>query len=133
MIDPRDAAHPWTQSYEGWLPDVFRLQANITEDLARQFDVEISPEEKTALDDPPTTDPEAHDLYLRAAQGPHLHNGQEEMRRALGSKVAWVDEAVARDPRQAIPLHGTYMGSADAFIGMDVNINVVSAGEDARA
>ena len=40
--------------------------------------------------------------------------------------------AVARDPRQAIPLHGTYMGSADAFIGMDVNINVVSAGEDAR-
>jgi transglutaminase-like putative cysteine protease len=40
--------------------------------------------------------------------------------------------AVARDPRQAIPLHGTYMGSADAFVGMDVNINVVSAGEDAR-
>jgi transglutaminase-like putative cysteine protease len=41
--------------------------------------------------------------------------------------------AVARDPRQAIPLHGTYLGSADAFAGMDVNINVVSASEDARA
>jgi len=39
--------------------------------------------------------------------------------------------AVARDPRQAIPLHGTYMGSADAFLGMDVSINVVSAGDDA--
>jgi transglutaminase-like putative cysteine protease len=37
--------------------------------------------------------------------------------------------AVARDPRQAIPLHGTYLGSADAFLGMDVSINVVSAGE----
>jgi transglutaminase-like putative cysteine protease len=35
--------------------------------------------------------------------------------------------AVARDPRQAIPLHGTYLGSADAFVGMDVSINVVSA------
>jgi transglutaminase-like putative cysteine protease len=34
--------------------------------------------------------------------------------------------AVARDPRQAIPLHGFYLGSADAFIEMDVNINVVS-------
>jgi transglutaminase-like putative cysteine protease len=34
--------------------------------------------------------------------------------------------AVARDPRQAIPLHGTYLGSADAFVGMDVSINVVS-------
>src|SRR5437762_1852772 len=34
--------------------------------------------------------------------------------------------AVARDPRQAIPLHGVYLGSADAFLGMDVNIEVVS-------
>jgi transglutaminase-like putative cysteine protease len=39
--------------------------------------------------------------------------------------------AVARDPRQAIPLHGTYLGSADAFVGMDVSISVVS--EDAEA
>ncbi|HEY0269547.1 MAG TPA: transglutaminase family protein [Sphingomonas sp.] len=41
--------------------------------------------------------------------------------------------AVARDPRQAIPLHGTYLGSADAFVGMDVKINVVPAGENAKA
>ncbi len=41
--------------------------------------------------------------------------------------------AVARDPRQAIPLHGTYLGSADAFVGMDVSINVVPAGEEAPA
>jgi transglutaminase-like putative cysteine protease len=34
--------------------------------------------------------------------------------------------AVARDPRQAVPLHGTYLGSADAFVGMDVSINVIS-------
>ena len=40
--------------------------------------------------------------------------------------------AVARDPRQAIPLHGTYLGPADAFVGMDVSINVVSAGEEAK-
>jgi len=41
--------------------------------------------------------------------------------------------AVARDPRQAIPLHGTYMGPADAFVGMNVSINVVSASEEAGA
>ena len=40
--------------------------------------------------------------------------------------------AVARDPRQAIPLHGTYLGPADAFVGMEVSINVVSAGEEAK-
>jgi transglutaminase-like putative cysteine protease len=41
--------------------------------------------------------------------------------------------AVARDPRQAIPLHGVYLGSADAYVGMEVAISVVSAGEEARA
>jgi transglutaminase-like putative cysteine protease len=40
--------------------------------------------------------------------------------------------AVARDPRQAIPLHGTYLGSADAYLGMDVSIDVMSAGERAE-
>lgn len=39
--------------------------------------------------------------------------------------------AVARDPRQAIPLHGVYLGSADAFQCMDVDIKVVSVGEGA--
>jgi transglutaminase-like putative cysteine protease len=40
--------------------------------------------------------------------------------------------AVARDPRQATPLHGSYLGSADAFVRMDVSINVVSVGEGAE-
>jgi transglutaminase-like putative cysteine protease len=41
--------------------------------------------------------------------------------------------AVARDPRQAIPLHGTYLGSADAFVGMDVTIKVDHADECVEA
>ena len=40
--------------------------------------------------------------------------------------------AVARDPRQAIPIHGTYLGPADAFDGMEVHIRVVSDGEEYR-
>jgi transglutaminase-like putative cysteine protease len=40
--------------------------------------------------------------------------------------------AVARDPRQAIPLHGVYLGVADAFIGMEVEIDVAPAGEIAQ-
>jgi transglutaminase-like putative cysteine protease len=35
--------------------------------------------------------------------------------------------AVARDPHQAIPLHGTYFGPAAVFIGMEVDIRVASA------
>jgi transglutaminase-like putative cysteine protease len=39
--------------------------------------------------------------------------------------------AVARDPRQAVPLHGVYLGPADAFTEMEVNIKVVSADQTA--
>jgi transglutaminase-like putative cysteine protease len=38
--------------------------------------------------------------------------------------------AVARDPSQAIPLHGTYLGPMDAFVDMEVNINVTSTDLD---
>jgi transglutaminase-like putative cysteine protease len=34
--------------------------------------------------------------------------------------------AVARDPGQALPLHGSYLGPPDAFIGMEVNVSVTS-------
>ena len=40
--------------------------------------------------------------------------------------------AVARDPQQAVPLHGTYAGPADAHLGMDVTIHVVSVGENLK-
>ncbi len=40
--------------------------------------------------------------------------------------------AVARDPSQAIPLHGVYLGSADAYVGMEVGIKVIAAGEEAK-
>ena len=38
--------------------------------------------------------------------------------------------AVARDPRQAVPVHGCYLGSADAYVGMEIGINVVSVGDE---
>src|SRR5258708_28844007 len=38
--------------------------------------------------------------------------------------------AVPRDPRQAIPLHRLFLVSTDAFVGMEVSINVVSVGEE---
>ena len=32
--------------------------------------------------------------------------------------------AVARDPRQAVPLHGVWFGPGSAFVGMDVEVEV---------
>jgi len=34
--------------------------------------------------------------------------------------------AIARDPRQALPLFGTWAGDADDYLGMDVEVDVIS-------
>jgi transglutaminase-like putative cysteine protease len=39
--------------------------------------------------------------------------------------------AVARDPVQAIPLHGSFIGGGDAFIGMEVTVDVALIQEPA--
>ena len=42
--------------------------------------------------------------------------------------------AIARDPSQAVPLHGSFQGFACDFLGMDVEVEVVTEeGEDLRA
>jgi hypothetical protein len=38
--------------------------------------------------------------------------------------IATFDERAPRRP--GVPVHGTYLGSADAFVGMEVSINAVS-------
>jgi transglutaminase-like putative cysteine protease len=38
--------------------------------------------------------------------------------------------AVARDPSQALPLHGTYIGPVDAFEAMEVSVKVISADDE---
>jgi transglutaminase-like putative cysteine protease len=40
--------------------------------------------------------------------------------------------AIARDPRQAVPLHGSFEGLADDFLGMDVEVDVMSASAPVR-
>lgn len=37
--------------------------------------------------------------------------------------------AIARDPRQALPLHGTWRGQSGDFLGMEVSVDVVSITE----
>lgn len=41
-------------------------------------------------------------------------------------KAALVTVAVVRDPQQALPLHGTFIGSASDPLGMDVQVSVTS-------
>src|SRR5947207_1553321 len=66
LIDARNDAHLWAQTYDRDLADVFAIQSEIAKAIADQLQAKLSPAEKQAIEQPPTTDLGAFDLYSRA-------------------------------------------------------------------
>src|SRR5712672_1467682 len=66
LIDARTDADLWAQTYDRDLADVFAIQSEIARAIADQLQAKLSPNEKKAIEQPPTTDLAAFDLYSRA-------------------------------------------------------------------
>src|SRR6476661_6188205 len=66
LIDARNDAHLWAQTYDRDLADVFAIQSEIAKAIADQLQAKLSPNEKSAIEQPPTADVTAFDLYSRA-------------------------------------------------------------------
>src|ERR1041384_4845989 len=66
LIDARTDTHLWAEKYDRHLADVFGIQSEIAKAIADQLQAKISPNEKAAIEKPPTIDLVAYDLYLRA-------------------------------------------------------------------
>ncbi len=98
LIDARNDAHLWAQTYDRDLADVFAIQSEIAKAIADQLQARLSPKEKAEMDAKPTKDMVAYDLYLRAIEidrnavtsGPSV----APMQRA----IPLLEEAVRRDP-----------------------------------
>src|SRR6266702_182246 len=88
LVDARNDAHLWAQTYDRDLADVFAIQSEIAKAIADQLQAKLSPSEKNAIDRPPTTDISAFDLYARA-KGGNVDDLQA---------VDLLTQAVARDP-----------------------------------
>src|SRR6058998_1797285 len=66
LIDSRNGANVWAQTYDRDLADVFAIQSEIAKTIAGQLQAKLSPNEKKAIEERPTTDLAAFDLYSRA-------------------------------------------------------------------
>jgi tetratricopeptide (TPR) repeat protein len=66
LIDARTDAHLWAQTYDRDLADVFAIQSEIAKAIADQLQAKLSPSEKSAIEQPPTTDITAFNLYSHA-------------------------------------------------------------------
>ena len=98
LIDARTDAHLWAQTYDRDLADVFAIQSEIAKAIADQLRAKLSPNEKKAIEQPPTTDLAAFDLYSRAKSlllTADFSVTQDQDRRKA---IELLDEAVKRDP-----------------------------------
>ena len=98
LIDARNDAHLWAQTYTRDLADVFGIQSEIAEAIAQQLQAHFSSDEKARMAKPSTTDPVAYDLYLRARQLDDLSN-DPDAKGSLLQAVSLLEEAVRRDPK----------------------------------
>ena len=98
LIDARNDAHLWAQTYDRDLADVFAIQSEIAKAIADQLQAKLSPNEKKAIEQPPTTDLAAFDLYSRAKSLLLTANFSATVDPDLQKAIELLDEAVKRDP-----------------------------------
>src|SRR6185295_2950937 len=98
LIDARNDAHLWAQTYDRDLADVFAIQSEIAKAIADQLQARLSPNEKKAIERTPTTDLTAFDLYSRA-KTLFLRTGfAASSEQYFREAIELLNQAVTRDP-----------------------------------
>jgi TolB-like protein/class 3 adenylate cyclase/Tfp pilus assembly protein PilF len=98
LIDARKDAHLWAQTYDRDLADVFAIQSEIAKAIADQLQAKLSPAEKSAIEQRPTSDIAAFELYSRA-NDLILNLGFSSMQVPnVRAGIDLLNQALARDP-----------------------------------
>jgi serine/threonine-protein kinase len=98
LIDARADAHLWAQTYDRDLADVFVIQSEIAKTIADQLQARLSPNEKSEIEQPPTTDVTAFDFYSHAKNLLLNASGSSTGKPDLLQAADLLNQAVARDP-----------------------------------
>jgi adenylate cyclase len=66
LVDGASGGHVWAERYDRDLDDIFAVQDQISEAIVAALKLKLLPEEKKAIEQRGTTNPEAYKLYLMA-------------------------------------------------------------------
>ena len=98
LIDARTDGHQWAQSFDRDIADVFAIQSEIAKAIADQLRAKLSPTEKTAIEQPPTSDVTAFDLYNRAKNILLTTSFNANVQPLYFQAAELLNQAIARDP-----------------------------------
>jgi tetratricopeptide (TPR) repeat protein len=94
LIDARTRTEVWAQQYDRKLDDLFTVESDLAQAIASQLKGKLSPDEKAAIENRPTKDMLAYDLYLRARESFFQSN--------CPNAINLLERAIARDPQFAL-------------------------------
>jgi len=95
LVDTDDI-QVWAEPYTRKFVDVFKMQQEVSKEIAAQLKVELTPEEEEALDKYPTQNMEAYNLFLKG-RALVLKRGKEDIEKAL----ELFQQAIELDPNYA--------------------------------
>ena len=106
LIKVEDGYHIWSEGFDRELKDVFGIQKEIAENVAKAFKLSLSPDTEKAIEQQPTQNIEAYEYYLRGRR--HFYQFSDQ-----GWQQAREDfsRAIELDPDYAL----AYAGLADCF------------------
>ena len=98
LVDASTDHHLWAETYDRDLADVFAIQSEIAKAIATQLQTKLLPREERAIEQIPTTEIAAFDLYTRAKILILAASGSSDGRTDLLEAIDLLNQAIARDP-----------------------------------
>jgi len=97
LVETATARSIWAERYDRKLEDVFAIQDEIAQSIARALKVVLSEQEKRAIAKAPTADVQAYDYYLRGRQYFHQFRRKSfDFARQMFARAIVIDPAYAR-------------------------------------
>lgn len=98
LIDARTDTQIWAESYDRDVADLFVIQSELAQNIVNQLQAKLSPQQKAEIEETPTRDLAAFDLYLQAKEIVDTYLEAADPGPALLKAVRLLDEATSRDP-----------------------------------
>src|SRR5437867_3010404 len=106
LVDTESEEQLWTETYNRNLQDIFSVQSDIAQQVAKALELRLGVRENSAIRREQTQNPEAYSFYLK---GRHRWNLRSE--NEINLAIKYFEEAIGRDPRYAL----AYAGLADCY------------------
>jgi serine/threonine protein kinase/tetratricopeptide (TPR) repeat protein len=94
LIDTRTDTHVWAGQYDRDLNELFAIQSEIAQKVAERLNAKITTEERLGIEEKPTNDLVAFELYSRANDIWGFERGTADMLQVIDL----LNQAVTRDP-----------------------------------